>query len=142
MPSEAEKKEAFRNYMEMRLNYVEVPVLLNFHLGKQKEGYKSLKLIAGASVGRLVSHQIRLFGTKAHIYPLLELEDLGADLTTTDINFILGLQTNFSQNFGLYIRYANSLTNLYTPGANFGNLKPLNPYHITFGVSYVFFSYG
>ena len=137
-PSNKERSESFENYIDIRLGYIEVPILLNWKMGKEEEAtHYSWEIFGGASIGRLTQTKVKTFGTSDVFYPYIDLGTVSEDFNPTDVSLLFGLQRNLNNNFGLFFKHSISLRNLYTPTERESPFSELQPYHVTLGVSYV-----
>jgi Outer membrane protein beta-barrel domain len=92
------------SYYTMKLNYMEVPVLLKYH--QKKFSYE-----AGPAFGYLISaKESNYYGSITSAVPF----------KTTEISFGIGMNYSFSNNWGINCRYSNSLFSIRTfnPGAS------------------------
>lgn len=137
-PSNKEKLEDFDNFITLRLNYVEVPFLLNVGIGKKAQGYRTYQAFGGVSIGRLLNTTIKKTGDALNFYPYLQIEDIRPEFENFDFSLLLGLQRNFNKNMGIYLKHTLALKDLYSPpiGDDNNPFNQLEPFHFTFGATY------
>lgn len=138
-PSNKEKLEDFENFIDIRLNYIEVPFLINVSTGKAKENFRPLRIFAGVSVGRLISTNISQTGESPNFYPFLNMASIKDDFESFDFSLVLGFQRNFSKNLGVFFKHTLALKNLYTPTGKENPFNELEPFHLSLGASYLLF---
>ena len=138
-PSNREKLEDFENFIDIRLNYVEVPFLINVRTGNARADFRPLRIFGGVSIGRLLNSNIDQTGESETFYPFLNMANIKDDFETFDFGLIFGLQRNFSKNFGVFFKHTLALNNLYTPLGEQNPYNQLESFHFSLGVSYLLF---
>ena len=100
-----------RRPLDMRLNYMEVPVLLNYRFEKLDRDFYKFEVHGGVSYGRLLDFKIEesLAG--------ISEEDIFAELAETfkrsEISLILGFRANVSRHLGFALRHSVGLNQYY-----------------------------
>lgn len=138
-PSNKEKLEDFENFIDIRLNYIEVPFLINVHTGRDREDFRPLRIFGGVSVGRLINTTIKQTGESPTFYPFLNMASIKEDFERFDFSLVLGFQRNFSKNLGFFFKHTLALNNLYTPVGEQNPYNELEPFHFSLGASYLLF---
>ena len=96
--SNRNRTDSFRStFDDIRLNFVEVPVYISFSDWK-------FKINAGMSYGRLIDYSVNDFVEG----DVTESFDFNSDI----FSFIVGATYYFRENFGLNIRWSNTLSNI------------------------------
>lgn len=138
-PSRKEKLEDFDNYIDVRLTYIEVPFLLNLNVGRKETNYYHYLIFGGLSIGRLIHTRINETGDSVRFYPYLRMNGIKDQFTLFDTSLLLGLQRNLSAQLGLFLKHTLTLKRLYTPVNNEDVFNELEPFHFTFGLSYLLY---
>ncbi|PHN02126.1 porin family protein [Flavilitoribacter nigricans] len=138
-PSRKEKLEDFDNYINIRLTYIEIPILLNLNVGRAAGAALPYRIFAGVSIGRLIGSRIREIGESVRFYPYLNMNAIKDDFAVFDTSLILGLQRQLSRHTGLFLKHTLTLQELYTPMGENDIFNELEPFHFTVGMSYVFY---
>ncbi|MEL7118293.1 MAG: porin family protein [Bacteroidota bacterium] len=138
-PSNKEKLESFENFIDIRLNYIEVPFLINVRVGKKRDDFRTLRIFGGVSIGRLIGSNIDQTGESLTFYPFLNMEEIVEDFESFDFSLVLGFQRNFSKNLGLFFKHTLTLNDLYVPVGEQNPYNNLEPFHFTLGASYLIY---
>lgn len=138
-PSNKEKLEDFENFIDIRLNYIEVPFLINVSTGKARKDFRPLRIFGGVSVGRLITTNIDQTGESLNFYPFLNMASIKDDFESFDFSLVIGFQRNFSKNLGVFVKHTLALNNLYTPVGKENPYNQLEPFHLSVGASYLLF---
>ncbi len=97
-----------KNDRQVRLNYIEIPILFKFMLNQAHSG---AFLEVGASLARLSSTQIierEAFISKGTIY-----NDISNEFDKADANAVFGIGFTIGKRFSLVMRYNYGLTKFY-----------------------------
>lgn len=145
-PSDRERSAANLNYVDIRLNYAEMPFLYHIHTGQRttkEEGKKNkayfypFTFFTGTSLGRIVSTDIETNGRNVEDYPILELNSVVQDFSSLDVTWIIGGILNFDNHWGLNFQHTLSAIPLYTPAEGDERFVRLLGYHFSIGIIYV-----
>jgi len=139
------------HYIDIRLNYAEVPILFTYKWKKvkskkskkEKYAYYKYAFNGGISVGRVIQSKIeeRLdlnfvatqFQDNITSWELIEDKIIKSDVTGT-----FGFSCYFNKNIGVLIRSSTSLTPLYRPSKNDSYGKLMRNYYLTSMAFYQF----
>jgi hypothetical protein len=124
--------------LDIRLNYVEVPLLYNLKspFGNSKFG---TYFYTGLSVSRLLGGTISGTNVPNIANPVLLLKDRISEFTTFEIDYIIGVNYFFNKNWGLTVRHTVGLTQFFVPAEVdiLDEIKPLRNLFITIGGVYI-----
>ncbi len=140
-PSEKEIAKSSNTYIEIRLDYVEVPVMLHI-LGKPKAHgtYFASDLQIGFSYGRLVGVTIDNYASPRvnSRNPLLKLAARRPEFDDRQWSMVFGYQHSFGPNFGVQLRHTmafNPFFRVKDPAQD--DLATMRSYFLSLGAVYV-----
>ena len=142
IPSFRINQSRIKKPLDIRLNYVEVPVLFNFMASQNWEGRYLLQLQAGISYSRLINNTV-----EEVLYPNLDdivFAELAEDFSKNDLGIIFGVAFYLTERFSLGVRHQYSLNALYesdTPeetNSSRGGVSKLNGYFFSLQAMYTF----
>lgn len=119
-------KASFTDPFTIAINYVEIPVLIDFKDWQQEDYYK-MHFEAGLSVGKIIQEKVTDVGGNTNI----------EGLNQTDISAIAGATFYSSDHLGFSARYTHSI-NLLRDEKKFPGLSRFRGYFLTFRVLYLF----
>ena len=117
------------------LNYIEIPVMINYLDWLQEGGHYKVHFTAGLSYGRLFSSKIS--ETFTHPTEAVNL------FQQNDVSYTMGVSYFISRHWGFTARYSRSLNYIFHP-KNYkgdpvlGGLTALQGYFLTFQTCFVF----
>jgi hypothetical protein len=125
-------------YTNIRLNYVEVPVLYNIKLPLGNTEFGAYAY-TGFSVARLLDGTISGANVPNIGNPVLLLKDRISELNTFEVDYIIGANYFFNKNWGVTFRHTVGLTNLFQPSEAdiLDELKPMRNLFLTVGGVYI-----
>lgn len=125
-------------YSEIRLNYIEIPILYNIKLPlvKSQEG---AYFYTGIAVSRLLGGSVGGVNNPKTANPVILLKNRTSEFKTFEIDYIVGANYFFTKNWGVTIRHTVGLTQFYKPTAAdiLEDLKPMRNLFVTVGAVYV-----
>lgn len=140
-PSETEIKRDGENYLDTRLTYIEIPLLIHFLWNKKKD-YHRFDWQLGGSVARLLSS--RITGTRTVIpgggdepLPIFELVDRQADFRNFSFQGIAGVRYYVHPKINLTLRHTYAFSPFFQPKDSDTDLNKLNNFYWSFLVAYV-----
>ncbi|GAB5551145.1 MAG: hypothetical protein Sapg2KO_07360 [Saprospiraceae bacterium] len=140
-PSNTEIKRDGENYLDMRLTYIEIPVMLHFLWGKKKD-YHRFDWHFGGSVARLLSS--RFTGTRTvpvgggePPLPIFDLIDRQADFRDFSFQGIIGIRYYLHPQVNLTLRHTYAFSSFFQPSEVDIELNQLNNFYWSFLVAYV-----
>lgn len=134
-PSKKEKTANQFNYIDIRLNYVELPIVINFLSNRPKGAdYYKTNIYGGLSIARLSSVKIKKFGNNEKAYQILTLDTYSDQFSDFDYSLITGFAKNFNKVLGIYFQHLISVTPAFLPPNEKSPLRPLNLYHVSIGL--------
>lgn len=96
------------------LDYIEVPMIFNFHFGKRR----NFSFEFGPSIGFLVRERITYNGGV--------ISNSNSSFHVYDVSFLVGLNYNLPKGFGLNFRYMNSIAPIQTASSPYqGSIGPV-----------------
>ncbi len=123
--------------VHIRLNFVEVPLMINHHFKQIERDFFRYEFFAGASFARLISTKISeepSVSARAPNYGLLE-----EDFNRNQVAIIFGLKLNFNDNFGMALRHTIAANRLYLNEMADGNqLFQMRSYFFSLHAMYMF----
>jgi len=139
------------HYFDIRLNYIEIPVLFSYKWKKikslkSKKGkfdYFQYAFNGGFSVGRVlqanIEERLDLRFIDPFLHPRITSWKLIEDqINRTDIALTLGFSYYFNKKVGVLLRSSTSLTPLYRPENNEGYGKLMRNFYLTTMAFYQF----
>jgi hypothetical protein len=125
-------------YTNIRMNYVEVPILYNIKLPLGASEFGPY-FYTGLSVSRLLGGTIEGANVPNIANPVLLLQDRVSDFDTFEIDYIIGGNYFFNKNWGVTFRHTVALTQFFEPNEAeiAAELKPLRNFFITVGGVYI-----
>jgi hypothetical protein len=97
--------------VHIRLNYVEVPLLINYHFKQLDRKFFRYEFFAGASIGRLIGSKITeepsISGRTANYAEIAE------DFNKNQLGIIFGIKYNLDENLGIAFRHTLAANRLY-----------------------------
>lgn len=124
--------------INIRSNYVEVPILFNTKLPLGNSEYGAY-LYSGFSIGRLLGAKIGGVNHPRNANPILQLSDRTTEFDIFEIDYIIGGNYFFNKNWGITLRHTVALTTFFEPSEVDINmeLKSLRNLFFTIGGIYV-----
>jgi hypothetical protein len=145
-PSGKERDERAYNSVNLRLNSVEVPLLFHYRLGnkaatgrKQDYGlFRSGTIQVGVAMNRLIGYTVGSTGRVERLDRNENFTAVEADFEDFDLRAIIGATVRVGLRGAIFVQHDKSVFGLYRPGdVGLGEVLPLYPYSLTFGVKYV-----
>lgn len=140
-PSDTEVKRDGGNYLDMRLTYIEIPVLAHFLWNKKKD-YHRFDWQIGGSVARLLSS--RISGTRTvtagggdESPPIFELIDRQGEFESFSFQGIAGLRYYAHPQVSITLRHTYAFSPFFQPNGNDPELEKLNNFYWSLLVAYV-----
>lgn len=96
---------------DMKLNYVEVPILINFRMGERDVDYYIFEFQTGFSYGRLLDSTIEEFAINAPRED--SFNALLDQFNENDFAFVIGGKINLNKNLGIGLRHFYALNTMY-----------------------------
>ena len=120
--------------VNIRSNYIEAPILYNIKL-PIAENSAGVYLYSGVSVARLLGARINGVNNPRLGNPILILSDRVSEFDTFELDYIIGGNYFFNNNFGVTFRHTVGMTTFFQPSvADIDlELKPLRNYLLTIG---------
>lgn len=146
--SQASQKEFSQNSntgLRLRLNTVEVPLLLNYRLGKRTDTgrrenyrlYRSSVLSAGLAYGRLVSYRGERTGSLSNLARRENWLAVEEEFRTSDLYFLVGYEIKLGLRASVWLQHGRSLLGLYRPAVfDKEGVISLFPYYLSLGAKY------
>ena len=126
-----------RKPLNMRLNYMEVPILLNYRFEKLDKNFYKWELHGGLSYARLLNYKIE--ESRGNAINKIIFSELAEEFVQNDISIILGGKLNFSPHFGIALRHSLSLNKFYdNPEAEDFDIEFLRNYFFSLLAIYSF----
>ncbi len=123
--------------VHIRLNYVEVPLLINYHFKQVEKRLFRYEFFAGVSVGRLIGTKITEDKSISGRMPTYA--DLEEDFNKNHLGVVFGLKYNFNNNFGMALRHTLAGTRLYkNEEAESSQIYQMRSYFLSFHTIYMF----
>jgi len=97
--------------VHIRLNFVEVPLMINYHFKQLENKLFRYEFFAGASFGRLISTKVTEEPSVSGRTPTYA--DLVEDFNKNQVGIILGIKYNFDENLGVALRHTIAANRLY-----------------------------
>lgn len=125
-------------YTNIRLNYVEVPILYNIKLPFDNSEFGAY-FYSGFSVSRLLSGTIQGANVSNIANPVILLKNRTSEFKTFEVDYIIGANYFFNKNWGITIRHTVGLTTFFEPSEAdiLDELKPMRNFFITIGGVYI-----
>jgi hypothetical protein len=129
---------SIRNPVTIRLNYAEVPFLLNIYTGKQKKSIPGLHLNFGLSYSRLLNSKVEEYNITSYGKDKMTYVEKSENFRSNDLNLIIGGIYFFNPNFGFGLRHSYSLSPVFRR-EDFPEkqVQSLRSYHLTFSAVYM-----
>lgn len=125
-------------YSEIRLNYIEVPILYNIKLPlvKSQEG---AYFYTGVSIARFLGGNVGGVNNPKTANPVILLKNRTSEFKTFEVDYIIGANYFFTKNWGVTVRHTVGLTHFFEPTEAdiLENLKPMRNLFITVGGVYI-----
>ena len=135
--TEAFNRPGARKPLNMRLNYMEVPVLINYRIEKLDRNFYKFELHGGLSYSRLLNYSIS--EVNARVENETVFNEIAQFFSRNDISLILGTKVNFSPHVGFALRHTVALNKFYhDPDALNVQIKGLRNYHFSLLTIYSF----
>ena len=139
-PSPTEQKRDGENYLDFRLTYLEIPLVLHFLSGK-KENYYTNDLQIGLSMSRLLSTRItstRIVdsGGPSNPQPFFDIVDRQEVFRDFTPNVLLAYSRYLHPNWGLSLRHTYALRSFFKPDDQDDNLEPLRSFFFSLSLTY------
>jgi hypothetical protein len=125
-------------YLDVRLNYVEVPILYNVKLPFGNSDFGTY-FYTGFSVSRLLGATIEGANVAKIANSVLLLKNRTSDLNTFEVDYIIGANYFFNKNWGITLRHTVGVTKSFDPTEAdiINELNPLRNFFITVGGVYI-----
>lgn len=140
-PSDTEIKRDGENYLDLRLTYIEIPILAHFLWNKKKD-YHRFDWQIGGSIARLLSS--RLSGTRTvtagggdEAPPIFELVDRQAEFENFSFQGIAGFRYYVHPQISITLRHTYAFSPFFQPNSNDLELEKLNNFYWSVLVAYV-----
>lgn len=147
-PGRSEKYERGGASIDIRLNNIEVPVLLHYRLGKKDEYtkkanyrlYRSSEVQFGLALSRNTGRRIQRNGLQTQLARKEDFAAVEDQFEAMDLHFIVGITVQLGINTSLYLQHGKSILGIYRPeGGGLDDVLPLFPYYINVGARYVLY---
>lgn len=144
----SEKYERGGARIDLRLNNVEVPVLMHYRLGKKDEYtkkanhrlYRSSEIQFGLSLSRTTGVRFNREGLVTQLPRKENFVAVRDQYEKTDLHFIIGFAVQMGLRSSLYIQHGKSILGIYRPGdVGLEEVLPLFPYYLNLGARYVLY---
>lgn len=147
-PSRSEKYNRGGATIDIRLNNIEIPVMMHYRLGKKhqytrKEDYKlyrSSEIQFGLIASRNTSVRVNRVGSSS-LLPIKEnFVSVQDQFREFDLYWVLGVTVQFSATSSIYLQHGKSILGIYQPEEfRLEDVLPLYPYYLNLGYRYVLY---
>ena len=147
-PSRKERNERNLATIDLRLNVVEVPVLLHYRLGDKNaytkklnyQLYRSSEIQFGLAVSRTVGTRVERTGRASQFAAREDFVAVQDQYKSTDLYFLLGVAVQLSTSSSIYVQHGKSVLGIYRPETKrMGEVLPLFPYYFNLGMRYTLY---
>jgi|AntRauTorckE5430_2_1112549.scaffolds.fasta_scaffold00374_8 hypothetical protein len=144
-PTKQEINERGGRSLELQINSVEIPILLNYRLGKKSEGtkkadhklFRSTVIRVGLSVSRSTGFRVSRFGNISALPQNQNFVSVQDRFNQFDLFAIIGVTIPVDFHWSIFAQHSKSVLGLYRPEELILNeVLPLFPYSLSFGARY------
>jgi hypothetical protein len=135
--SETARRLGVRKPLNMRLNYMEVPIMLNYRFDEVDKLFYKFEIHGGLAYSRLLEYKITEINARVEGETIFN--EIAKEFQRNDLSLVLGGKVNVSPNLGFILRHTVALNRFYyQPDATGIQIEVLRNYFFSLLASYSF----